>query len=137
MAATKDLNTEELAPGRKRGLGLATNQVIHAGTIACVNSSGWCVKGATSATLRTVGVFRQRYDSTGIANGGLVAEPEIGVFGPFKNSASADEITNADIGTTCYVVDDETVAKTHNSNARSAAGRVWQVTAAGVWVDFR
>ena len=59
-----------------------------------------------------------------------------GVF-PFKNSAAADEITNAEIGSDCYIVDDETVAKTDGTGTRSVAGKVFLVDDYGVWVDFR
>ena len=47
---------------------------------------------------------------------------------------SFDAITLADIGNTAYIVDDSTVAKTDNSAARKAAGKIIDVDAAGVWV---
>jgi hypothetical protein len=47
----------------------------------------------------------------------------------------ADPVTQASIGKPCYVVDDQTVAATHNSNARSLAGTVLAVDASGVWVE--
>jgi hypothetical protein len=136
--ATKDRDLQEIAPGRARGLGLATNLTIFAGTIACISTAtGFLTKGATATTLRAVGVFKRAHSSVGQADGVVMAEPEIGVFGPFANSAAGDQITNADIGATCFIVDDQTVAKTNGTNTRSAAGRVWQVTAEGVWIDFR
>jgi hypothetical protein len=58
------------------------------------------------------------------------------VHGPFANSASSDEITRAAIGTDVYLVDNQTVALTNGSSTRSVAGRVWDVTAAGVWLSF-
>ena len=42
----------------------------------------------------------------------------------FANSTAGDAITDADYGTTCYVVDNQTVAKTNGSSTRSAAGTV-------------
>ncbi len=54
----------------------------------------------------------------------------------FANSAAADLIALADIGADCYVVDDQTVAKTSASNTRSIAGKVRDVDAAGVWVEI-
>ena len=41
-----------------------------------------------------------------------------------------------DIGSDCYIVDDQTVAKTSGTNTRSVAGKVFDVDADGVWVDF-
>jgi hypothetical protein len=53
------------------------------------------------------------------------------------NSAAADLIAKADIGASCYVVDDQTVAKTNGGGARPRAGKVFDVDEYGVWVDFR
>lgn len=87
---------------------------------------------ASAATCRVVGVARK--GSTGGATDGLArAEVERGVF-LFKNSAAADALTLSDMGAQVFVVDDETVAKTSNSNMRPAAGTVIDVDAAGVWV---
>ena len=55
----------------------------------------------------------------------------------FANSAATDAITLADIGKDCFIVDDQTVAKTDGSGTRSRAGRVFDVDADGVWVEFR
>ena len=52
----------------------------------------------------------------------------------FANSTAADLITRADIGNTAFIVDDQTVAKTDNSAARKAAGKIIDVDAGGVWV---
>ena len=54
----------------------------------------------------------------------------------FGNSASGDLIAIADIGNDCYIVDDQTVAKTNGTNTRSVAGKVHDVDAEGVWVTF-
>lgn len=54
-----------------------------------------------------------------------------------ENSAGADEITQAEVGDNCYIVNDETVAKTDATGTRSVAGRVVAVCSPvtdGVWV---
>ena len=61
---------------------------------------------------------------------------------PYQQAWVADRsavifIAAADIGNNCYVVDDQTVAKTNGTNSRSVAGKVHDVDAIGVWVDFR
>lgn len=53
----------------------------------------------------------------------------------FANSASGDAIAAADIGAWCYVVDNNTVAKTDDSGARPKAGKIMAVESAGVWVE--
>lgn len=51
-----------------------------------------------------------------------------------KNSAGVDAITAAEIGRYCFVVDDETVAKTSAGGTRPRAGVVIAVDATGVMV---
>jgi len=45
-------------------------------------------------------------------------------------------IAAAEIGTYCYIVDDQTVAKTDGTATRSSAGKVFDVDAQGVWVEI-
>lgn len=110
-------------------------QKVYAGGIACISTAtGYALKGATAATLVARGVFQETVDNSAGAAGDLSAKIRAGVFGPFANSAGADEIARDDIGKDCYIVDDETVALTSNSSARSKAGRIVNLTADGVYV---
>ena len=53
----------------------------------------------------------------------------------FANSSAGDLITIADIGKACFIVDDQTVAKTDGTGTRSRAGIVDGIEASGgVWV---
>lgn len=107
---------------------------VYQGGIACVDASGWAVPGSTATTLKAVGVFQETVANSG-ANGDKSAKTRRGVF-RFGNSASGDAITRADIGASCYIVDDQTVAKTNGSSTRSVAGTIRDVDAQGVWVEF-
>jgi hypothetical protein len=135
MAAAADRNTRQVE-GVTRAFPMAASTKIWAGTIACLNSSGKLTKGAASATLKAVGVAPATIDNSAGLVDAINGQVEIGVFGPFLNSAGGDAIALADVNATCYIVDDETVAKTDGTGARSAAGRVWDVTTEGVWVKF-
>lgn len=134
-AAIVDRDTRSRT-GQVRNFPLAAAALLYAGVMA-VLSAGYLTKGVTGTGLVCVGVTRSRLDnSTGIA-GAVNGDVERGVFGPFANSAAADQITNADIGAVCYIVDDSTVAKISATSTRSVAGNVFEVTTAGVWVDFK
>lgn len=122
--------------GHRLSLPVAANAVIWAGALVCVNASGFAVKGATSTTLKSAGVAQQRVDNTGGADGAVTIEVDRGDVHLMANSASTDLIGRADIGNTCFIVDDQTVAKTNGTNTRSAAGKVVDVDASGVWVQF-
>lgn len=108
---------------------------ILAGTIVVLNSAGNAEPGATATGKAAVGMAKETVDNTGGAAGDAQVPVARGTF-LFANSASTDEITNADYGAECYVVDNQTVAKTHATNTRSVAGVVRGVEAAGVWVEF-
>ena len=133
-ALTQDRNTlrrngDQIEPP------VAASTKIYGGSIVCINASGYAVPGATSTTLKAAGVAEDRADnSAGIAGDIRVRLSK----GPhkFNNSTAADAITLADIGADCYIVDDQTVAKTSGTDSRSVAGKVFDVDADGVWVDF-
>ncbi len=131
-AATKNRNTPQRA-GLTRGALVAAAAHCFAGTIAVQNASGYVEPGSTAVGLVALGVFRAEYDNTSGVDGAITAEFERGVF-RFANSADTDEITAADIGKTCYLVDDQTVAKTDGTSTRSIAGIVDEVDDLGVWV---
>ncbi len=136
MTALAADRTTPKRTAQRLNLPVATNAVIFAGALVCVNASGFAVKGAVATTLKAAGVAQQRVDNTGGADGALRIEVDRYGAHLFANSASGDLITLADLGTTCYVVDDQTVAKTNGTSTRSVAGKVIDVDATGVWVSF-
>lgn len=84
-------------------------------------------KAAEAATFVAVGVAKKTVTA---ADG--VVPIRAGRF-LFRNAA-ADPVTRADIGKDCFVLDDETVAKTNPNNIRAKAGPIVDVEAIGVWV---
>lgn len=100
------------------------------GGLAALNPAGNGVAASASNTLKVVGWF------TVDAPAGSTVDVCKDIA-PFANSTAGDAISKADIGADCYVVDDQTVAKTSNSAARPRAGKVFDVDEYGVWVDFR
>lgn len=134
MALTKDRNTLR-REGVKYSDPVAAATRIFAGSLVCLNASGYAVPGSVSTTLKARGVAQEYVDNAAGAAGAVHVETRRGVF-LFGNSASADEITRADIGASAYIVDDQTVAKTSATNTRSVAGIIRDVDGAGVWVEI-
>jgi len=120
-----------------RVLPVAANaKILQGALVGLIAASGLATKGVTATTLRGVGVAEATVDNTGGADGALTISVRRGAW-LMANSASTDQITRADIGTSCYIVDDQTVAKTSGSATRSVAGTVADVDASGgVWVEF-
>ncbi|MDY0212559.1 MAG: hypothetical protein RBR06_06100 [Desulfuromonadaceae bacterium] len=131
---TQDRNTMR-REGAGLTLGIAASTKVFAGGIACRNATGYAVPGSTSTTLKALGAFQAQADNSAGGDGGKMAQIRKGTF-CFGNSASTDAITIADIGNDCYIVDDQTVAKTSGTSTRSVAGTVADVDSTGVWVTF-
>jgi hypothetical protein len=113
---------------------MAASVVAYIGALAVLDSSGNVKPAVTDTGLIPVGVFTSQVDnSTGNA-ADVTAPVMTGIF-RFGNSGSSDAITKAEIGDTCYIVDDQTVAKTNGSSTRSAAGQIVDVDTTGVWVQ--
>ena len=135
-ALTQDRNTVR-RDGLFASYPQAASTLIYAGALVCINTStGYATKGATSTTLRAVGVSDLRSDNSAGAAGAVNVKVRRDGWFRFSNSASTDQVTLADVGADCYIVDDQTVAKTSATNTRSVAGKVRDVDADGVWIQF-
>lgn len=133
MALTKDRDTQR-RDGDHYSDPVAAATRIHAGALVALDASGNAVPATATATQRTRGVAQEAVDNSAGAAGDKRVLIRRGVF-RFTNSAGGDLIARADIGADCYVVDDETVAKTNGSGARPKAGVIRDVDATGVWVE--
>lgn len=132
VALSQDRNTPRLEGDERVGT-LGANQLCYAGAILMRNATGDLIEGATATGSFGAGVALERKAS--VAAGAETIRYRPGIF-HFANSAAGDAIAKADIGTVCYIVDDQTVAKTNGTNTRSPAGVVDSVDANGVWVRF-
>lgn len=135
MAALTQAKNTARKDGVTFNRALAANAVIFEGALVCLSATGYATPGAVATTLVADGVAISSVDNTGGANGAVSVEVRKGVF-RFGNSAAGDLITIAEIGDNCYIVDDQTVAKTNGGATRSVAGRIVEVDADGVWVSI-
>ncbi|MEL7754009.1 hypothetical protein VO57_008850 [Citromicrobium bathyomarinum] len=133
MALSADRNTPRAEGAILRSPAAAS--LIYAGALVMRNAAGYVTKGATATGSVGVGRAEQRVDNSGGSAGDLSVNVRPGTF-RFNNSASTDAITIAEIGDVCFIVDDETVAKTDGSGTRSPAGFVADIDDQGVWVRF-
>ncbi|WP_137972405.1 hypothetical protein [Pseudomonas sp. F(2018)] len=131
-ATTHNRNTPSVS-GHRRGYPVAAAALCLAGTIAVIDADGLVQPGVTGLDLVAVGIFEAQVDNSAGAAGEQTAEVLRG-FARLENSAGADEITAADIGKACFIVDNQTVAKTDGTGTRSIAGIVDAVDDVGVWV---
>lgn len=113
---------------------VAASQLIFTGALIARNAAGYLVKGSTATGLVGVGVAMERVDNSAGAAGDRTVKFSR-LTARFANSGS-DPVTRADIGKPCFIVDDQTVAKTDGTGTRSPAGLVEDVETGRVWVRF-
>lgn len=131
MTATTEGRNTKRRTGDKLSVVVNNAATLYAGTlVTLLTATGLAVSGGTASAGIAVGVASETITGDGVKT----TDVERGIF-QFANSAAADLIAKADIGATCYVVDNQTVAKTDNSAARKAAGKIIDVDAGGVWVE--
>jgi hypothetical protein len=115
-------------------VGASSTQFYKGGMLVLDQADGLVKKGSTATGLIALGRSEENV-LTGASNTRRI-KCRSGIF-KYGNSASADLIAADDIGKDCYIVDDQTVALTSNSSARSRAGKVYGVdTDGGVFVAF-
>lgn len=131
-ALTADRNTPQ-KEGEIIVLPAAAAKKFYAGALVALDAAGRATPGAAATTLKGLGRCEQAIDNSAGAAGAVSVEIRRGVF-RFANSAAGDAITAVEIGADCYIVDDQTVAKTNGGTTRSVAGRIMDVDAQGVWV---
>lgn len=116
-------------------LPVAASTTLHAGGLVMFNTAGFLVPGKVAADHVTAG-----YAVDACVNAGAAGDVSVRVrrrVAVWLKNSSADPVTAAERGKTCFVVDDETVAKTHATNTRSAAGKVLNISATkGVLVEL-
>jgi hypothetical protein len=129
-AATEGRNTKRRNAELGSGV-VNAGATLFAGTLVTrLAAGGNLVTAGTASAGAAVGVAEETITGDGVK----VATYRRGCF-QFANSAAGDAIAAGDIGATCYIADNQTVAKTDNAGARKAAGKIVDVDAGGVWVD--
>jgi hypothetical protein len=133
-AATAAVDTPKRA-GIIQNFGVYTNTRIFAGTMVCLNSSGYAVPAADTSGYIVIGRASKTVDNrTGQAgagdSGALTIDVERGVFGWTGRGISSDTA----VGSVCYVSDDNSVTNGAGSNS-IIAGTVVDYSDSKVWVD--
>lgn len=134
MVNAAALSAERNTPQRLNqytSLTVASNEIIYAGALVCVNSSGLAVPAADSSGFAVVGRAEATVDNRGVL---YSATKAVKVARGTFQWANGDVIAVADIGKIVYVTNDQTVNKT-GGGQNIIAGTVVDVDASGVWVD--
>lgn len=124
-----ELNGDRVTP-KLYDLAVKASTKILSGALVCIDATGYAVNASEALGLTPIGVAQVTVDNTNGSSGDLLVRVLAGAF-KFVNS---DSITLADVGKAAYIVDNQTVAKSDNSGARSVAGPIIRVDSDGVYV---
>lgn len=92
------------------------------------------VDAAEALTMKVVGIANSSATG-GAADGDVRVEADAGRdWYCLKIGTAGDALTLSDVEADVYVIDDQTVGKTHATNTRPRAGVLKDVTSEGAWV---
>jgi hypothetical protein len=104
---------------------------IYKGSLVCADSTGYAVPGADAAGQSFLGVAIEEADNSGGAAGALSVRVQTsGIF----SLAKSGSITQASIGATLYIVDDQTVGLAATTTNDIPCGRREALDGGDVWV---
>lgn len=135
MALSKERNTVQYGSDpvpALLSLPVAASTTVYQGALVVI-SAGYAAPASTATGLIAAGRAEETADNSAGAAGALSVTVRRGVF---KFANGADAVAQANVGTNCYIVDDETVAATDGTGTRSVAGTVISVDSSGVFVEI-
>ncbi len=104
--------------------------IIYKGGIVCVNEAGYAVAGADTVNFKVVGVADENVDNSG----GSAGDKNVRVRSGRAFRFVATAITQAMLGETMYVVDDQTIDDSEGTNGIVAGILVEFVSTTEGWV---
>lgn len=110
----------------------ANSAVCEKGNVACLNGSGLVVPAGTGTGLLPIGHFMETMTGNGTTKVAVKFFKEKTLV-LFLNSANPNDVAADDMGKIVYLAGPSTVTTSSSSN--SPAGRVFGVTAEGVFVE--
>lgn len=126
LAAPRPVNPLAIGVDVWRTFPVLADAVIYPGAAVVLTAAGYLKPAVTGTGLRCVGVAAPKrdqmnrdgvVDATSLSDGDVSCEVAGGIV-LMKNASTS--ITIADIGNTCYLVDDQTVTRTDGSTAGTA-----------------
>lgn len=129
-AATAEVDT----PARSGDLIVLVqgSNVVYAGTLVCVDSSGLVEHATDAASKKVIGRAEVTQDNTGSS---YSATKTIKVRRGIFRWTNGDSFTDANIGDLAYVEDNQTVQTGASASSDIIAGVIIDVDSDGVWVD--
>ena len=132
LAKAREVQRWGGTPGILASYGVAASQTIYGGALVGLNAAGYAIPATDTASITVVGVAEATVKSSATAGEDKVRIRR-GAVQLFANASGANALTIADIGSVCYVADDQTVQDNGAANDVKV-GVMLQLDDAGVWV---
>lgn len=134
MALSAGRDTTEIANGaRNLSLPVAAGATIYEGALVALNATGYAQPAAQATGLTAIGRAEAFADNSGGADGAISVQVRRGAFLWENDPTTANAVTQALVGKSCYILDDSTV--TAVADGSSEAGKVLGITDDGVTVE--
>ena len=134
MALETPRNTIKLYSDQQRVLPVAAGTMIFQGSLVAIDD-GFAVPASADAGIIPAGRAETGADNRVGAAGDVTVEVLRGIFA-WENDPAAP-VTQALVGKDAYVLDDQTVSASDGAGTRPVAGMVYQIDAAGIWIETR
>jgi len=109
-------------------------QVIYAGSLVMVDTSGFAYPGGDTASRKFVGVAKRKYDGTGLADGALTVEVYFGHEELFTTAS----VTAADIGANGTISDSDTISNAATTTNDVLVGEIVEYLGSNqAWIAIR
>lgn len=135
MALTDIRDTPMLTTELRTGLLAASVRVYKGALVVTDTATGYDKPGVTGTGLVALGIadpMEPYVDTTGYANGAKTVPVKTGIALLANDGTYPCRV--ADRGKPCYIVDDQTVARTDGGGTRSVCGTIVDVTSRGTFV---
>ena len=123
-------------PGQVIILPVAAKKEIEKGAIIALTAAGYVVDATDTTAAKIVG----RADCAVSNLAGAAGDVTVSVFRKqaflFTNGSGEDELKPIHLMETCYLIDQDTVGATSDSDKRLEVGLVLEITNEGVWVEI-
>lgn len=133
MPLTQGRNTPERT-GEILQLPVKGSTKIYEGSLVALDA-GYAKPGVEAADIIPAGRAEEFVDNSSGLDGDVTIRVRRGCF-KFSNDTT-DPVTLTHVLGDCYIVDDETVSSSSNTDARSIAGKVIAIENDGVWVEIK
>jgi hypothetical protein len=134
-ATTTDRETARKGGGEVQSFPVYTGTAIQKGTLVMLNSSGYLIPGADTASCKFAGVAMESVAAAEVTSSG---KKWVKVYrtGRFKLGAAA--IDQGNVGSLCYIADNQTVEDAAGSVTNDiVCGKIVEyVSATECWVDI-